>query len=467
MTLSLRTRLTVWYTVALLIVLTLGGAVVLWEQGRIGLRRVDRQLDDLAATIVNLMRDELSEDPVLSAAAQEVQNTVAAPGRAVAILNVRGEPLAAAWNGLALPPPLPEYEAGPRAWTAQTDGGAWRVRAEPAALGAERIVIVDATPLADVFRERREVLEAMWVGIPGVLLLAGIGGLWLASIGLRPITTMAERAAAMPLSGAQDLGESQRTDELGQLARAFNGLVGRLRNALNTQRQFMADASHELRTPVSVIRSAADVTLARQRREETEYREALGIVAAEAGRVGRLVEDMLVLARADAGGYPLQSVTLYLDELVAECLRTLEVLGLERGVTVRSSPMPEIAVVGDQDLLRRMLLNVLQNAVQHTPRGGAVTVDMSTPGSAVTIDVRDEGSGIPAAQWHRIFDRFVQLDTARRGSGAGLGLPIARWIAEAHGGSLELVASDATGSTFRIVLACAGGVRAAADAVRA
>ena len=118
----------------------------------------------------------------------------------------------------------------------------------------------------------------MLVGIPIALLLAGAGGLWLASIGLRPITEMAQRAARIPLTGIEDLGQADRTDELGQLARAFNGLVARLRAALQTQRQFMADASHELRTPVSVVRAAADVTLSREHRDEAEYREALAIV---------------------------------------------------------------------------------------------------------------------------------------------------------------------------------------------
>jgi signal transduction histidine kinase len=262
---------------------------------------------------------------------------------------------------------------------------------------------------------------------------------------------MADRAARIPLTGDQDLGESNRTDELGQLARAFNGLVARLRAALQTQRQFMADASHELRTPVSVVRSAADVTLGRDHRDEGEYREALAMIGHEARRLGRLVEDMLVLARADAGGYPLRPVSLYLDELVTDCRRTLEVLAAERAVSLRTLSLPEIPFVGDQELLKRMLVNLVQNAVHYTRSGGAVSIALSN-GSAIAIDVADEGPGIPAEDRERIFDRFVQLDRSRHGSGSGLGLPIARWIAEAHGGSLTLESSSATGSTFRVVL---------------
>ncbi|HEV3056783.1 MAG TPA: ATP-binding protein [Vicinamibacterales bacterium] len=449
--LSLRARLTVWYTLALLVVLSLFGANVLWQQGRIGLRRVDRELDGLNATIVNVLRDELNEIGNAALAARQARLTVAAPGRAIAILDDRGIPLAATWNGLTLPESLPDAQAA-RIWTATTSSGAWRVHARPQTFGPTTLVLLIASPLTDVLRERREVQEAMWIGIPIAIVLAAAGGLWLASVGLHPITDMASRAGRIPLTGMEDLGQSDRRDELGQLARAFNGLVARLRAALQTQRQFMADASHELRTPVSVIRSAADVTLGREHREESEYREALSIVDGQARRVGRLVDDMLVLARADAGGYPLRPVHLYFDDLVAECSRTLELLARERGVALQARSPGELPMSGDEDLLRRMLLNIVQNAIHYTRSGGAVTIDAEPSADGIVVSVSDQGPGIPAAERQRIFDRFVQLDPARRASGSGLGLPIARWIAEAHGGSLSLTASSAAGSTFTVIL---------------
>ncbi len=455
--LSLRSRLTVWYTLVLLVVLSIFGADVLWQQGRIGVRRVDRELEGIAATLANVLGDELTETPDVAAAAEEARSTVATPGHAVAILSDRGVVLAAHWEGLQPPDRLPPVAEGPVTWTTTASPMPWRVRAQPFVATGKRFVLVVGTPFADVLRERREAQEAMVVGIPIVLLLACAGGLWLASIGLRPITEMADRASKIPLSGAEDLGESDRTDELGTLARAFNELVARLRAALQTQRQFMADASHELRTPVSVIRSAADVTLARDERSEAEYRESLTIVRGEARRLGTLVEDMLVLARADAGGYPLRPVSLYLNDLVEECRRAVHVLATERGVTVRSDATGDVPVWGDEDLLRRMLLNLLQNAVQHTPAGGAVTVTVSQERGAVAIRVRDQGPGVPDGDRVRIFDRFVQLDAARSGHGAGLGLPIARWIAEAHGGTLELESAGPGGSTFAVTMQDAGG----------
>jgi heavy metal sensor kinase len=452
MRLSLRARLTLWYTLVLLIVLSVFAADVLWQLGLIGMRRVDRDLDALTATLANVVGDELRELGTPRAAAEDARNTVTAPGRAIAILDAGGQVLAAQWSGLDLRDALPSAGAGAKAWTVQTAAGAWRVHAQPRSFGGTTLVLLVASPVSDVGREQDEVREAILFGIPIVLLLAGGGGLWLASIGLRPITDMAQRAARIPLTGLEDLGQSNRTDELGQLASAFNGLVARLRAALQTQRQFMADASHELRTPVSVVRATAEVTLSRPERDEAEYREALAIVGGQAARLGRLVEDMLVLARADAGGYPLRPVDLYLDEVVSDCRRAVDVLATERGVTIQAATAEEVPFFGDEDLLRRLVLNVLQNAVQHTPEGGSVEVELRQDADAVRLRVTDEGPGIPPADQTKIFDRFVQLDAARRGVGIGLGLPIARWIAEAHGGTLVLEKSEGAGSTFCVSL---------------
>jgi len=450
--LSLRARLTLWYTVVLCVVLSLFGAAVSWQVDRIGLRRVDRDLDAFADTLANVVGEEIEEHGDTKIAADHSQDTVATAGHAVAIFDAHGDLLTARWSGLELPGPPSRTLSHPTASTVRTAAGDWRVLARPASFGGTSLVFIVASPLADVHREQRELKEAILVGIPIVLLLAGGGGLWLASVGLRPITDMARRAARIPPTGLEDLGQPDRTDELGQLATAFNGLVARLRMALQTQRQFMADASHELRTPVSVVRAASDVMLGREHRDEPEYREALAIIGGQARRLSGLVEDMLVLARADAGGYPLRPVDLYLDEVVTDCRRAVDVLATERGVTIRSSGAAEVPFRGDEDLLRRLVLNVLQNAVQHTPEGGAVAVDVAQDRDAVRIRVSDEGPGIPPADQGRIFDRFVQLDAARRGLGTGLGLPIARWIAEAHRGTLVLEKSDADGSTFCVSL---------------
>jgi signal transduction histidine kinase len=401
----------VWYALALLVVLCLFAAGVLWQQSRVAWRQFDRELEAFTDTLANVVRDELTEMPDLASAAAEARTTVTSPGRAVAILDARGEVLAASWAGLALPGPLPAADAGVREWTIEVGGDAWRVYMRPQSFGATKLMLLVASPLTDMFRDQREEQEAMLIGIPIILLLAAGGGIYLASVSLRPIA-----------------------------------------EALRIQRQFTADASHELRTPVSVMRAAADVMLSRDHRDEAEYREALAIVGSQARRMSRLVEDMLVLARADAGGYPLRPVDLYLDEVIGECCRAVGVLATERGVTIQSCVIPEVPFRGDEDLLRQLVLNVIQNAVQHTPAGGSVCIDIEQDAVAVKLRVTDAGAGVPPGDEQRIFDRFVQLDPARRGQGTGLGLPIARWIAEAHRGTLVLERSGAGGSTFCVSL---------------
>jgi signal transduction histidine kinase len=201
-----------------------------------------------------------------------------------------------------------------------------------------------------------------------------------------------------------------------------------------------------------VIQAAADVALSREHRDESEYREALTMTGAQSRRLGTFVADMLLLARADGGGYPLRPRGVYLDDVVDECRRAVTVLASARRVTVTATGASDVPIRGDEELLRRLLVNLLQNAVQHTPPEGSVAIDLSVDGRQVLIRVIDGGSGIAAEDRTRIFDRFVQLDPSRRSQGAGLGLTIAKWIAEAHGGSVTVERSGPRGTTFCVVL---------------
>jgi heavy metal sensor kinase len=447
MKLSLRSRLTLWYTLALVVVLCVFGAGIVWMEGRIAVRGLDRELSEIEETIRKIVANEMAEQLTPAEAATEATETVADENLATAVLDAQGVSLSSNLPGVDLDTALrmPEHDV---ASTVRTASRSWRVLTRVEQIDGASFLLLVAKPMSDIERGQRELREAIVLAIPGVLLLAGAGGWWLASIGLAPITEMADRAVRLSLTGSEDLGESARQDELGRLTRAFNGLVSRLRAALKTQRQFMADASHELRTPVSIVRSAADVALSREGRSEEEYRETITTARDQALRLGRLVEDMLVLARADAGGYPIHPIDLDLDEIVDDCRRSVKTLAAERGVHVQSSPGPELPIRGDADLLRRLLLNLLQNAIQHTSAGGSVTVITEQGPDTITVRVSDGGPGIPEADRTRIFDRFVRLDEARIGNGTGLGLPIAKWIAEAHGGTLVLEASGPAGSTF-------------------
>lgn len=296
-----------------------------------------------------------------------------------------------------------------------------------------------------------------WV-IPIAILLASGGGYFLARKSLAPVVAMSRQAGRIGAANLHErLAVQNEKDELGHLARSFNGLLDRLAESFDRQRRFMADASHELRTPVAILRGESEVALSQQARSADEYRESLGVLHHEAERLTRIVEDLFTLTRADAGQYPLQPRDLYLDELIAECVHSARTLAHAKKISLTFDQAPESPIHADESLLRRMLLNLLDNAIKYTPELGRVTVACRRSGEEYAVSIADTGMGIPAELRPRIFERFFRADKARSrsdsdGGGAGLGLAISRWIAEAHQGRLELARSDSTGSTFTAYL---------------
>jgi signal transduction histidine kinase len=326
-----------------------------------------------------------------------------------------------------------------------------RVLSRPVRDDRHAYVAAVVAPLQRLEAEESELLMALGFGVLAALVAAGAGGWIVGRQTLRPLSEMAAQATAITeRDPSARLHTPNRADELGRLAAAFNGLLDRLAAALHAQRQFMADASHELRTPVSVIRTTAQVTLARGARPEADYRESLAIVADQSARLARLVESMFLLSRAEAHGIPLVREPLYLDELMADCTRALRVLADNRHVTVRAAGDAEVPFTGDDTLLRQMAGNLLDNAIRHARSGGIVTAAVHRAPAGVTLTITDDGEGVPEGERERIFQRFVRLDP--RSPGAGLGLPIARWIAEAHGGRLVLEPGATHGSCFSVFL---------------
>ncbi len=442
---SLRTRLTLWYSALLLLALALFTATVLWVHWHLLLHQADESLEAFSIAAVNVVSEELSERATLEQAVHEMVNVVPHEDYDAGVIDASGTRLMGG-TGAAL---VAAVQATWRVRTFyQADGRPWRVMRQPGESRGQRFTVVLAMPLKGVERQWRALVNACLIGIPFVMLIAGAGGWWLGQRGLRPLQAMADQARGINArtSGTR-LVVADAGIELDTVAASFNHVLDRLGSALATQRQFMADASHELRTPVSIMRTAADVTLSRPSRDEAEYRDALGAIAEQSSRVGRLVDDMLVLARADAGGYPMVRAEVDLDGIVDDCVREFSPRAAEKGIRITSTVQP-VSVVADAALLRRMLGNLLGNALAYTPPGGSVDVSIVARTGTVSIHVTDTGSGIPAQDQQRIFDRFVRLDPARAEGGAGLGLSIARWIAEAHGGQVELLRSDPTGSVF-------------------
>jgi signal transduction histidine kinase len=215
-------------------------------------------------------------------------------------------------------------------------------------------------------------------------------------------------------------------------------------------RRFMADAAHELRTPIAVLRTRAEVALQRER-DPAAYIQTLTRVEEEAQRLGAIVTDLLTLAHADAGEWPVAHDRLFLDDIALDAAEAAHLLARQRGVTVEVGAFEESPIVGDRALVRQLLMQVLDNAVKFTPEGGRVRVDVSADDYASTVVVADTGIGIPAAQISHVFDRFYRAENAReRAPGAGLGLSIARWIATAHGATVSLDSTPGTGTTVTL-----------------
>jgi two-component system OmpR family sensor kinase len=318
--------------------------------------------------------------------------------------------------------------------------------------------LTGAYSLRDVDEMLAEVREVFLIVIPLLIVLGAGGGYFLATRSLAPVGSMASRAAEI---SATNLGQRLPVgggDELVGLANVVNDLLARLEASFVQQRRFVADASHELRTPTAILRTEADVTLSRDHRTEEEYRASMTIMRDGARRLTRIVEDLFLLARADSDQVNLRREPLYLDELVHEVTRSVRFLAEARGVTVEVEQFVEAPFHGDAGLLDQLLLNLLDNAIKHSPEGGTVGVAMVVRDSEYHITVRDAGPGIPDDAKERVFERFFRVDTARSRheasttSGAGLGLAIARRIAEMHGGRLELAGSRPGRTEFCLTL---------------
>ncbi len=302
--------------------------------------------------------------------------------------------------------------------------------------------------------EWRELLVGLLFGLPVAIAIAGLGGHWLARRVLGPLDRMAKHAERLT---AENLGErlpvENPDDELGHLARVFNLSLARIEESFAQLRRFTADASHELRTPLTAIRTVGEVAL-QDPRNPDHYREAIGSMLEEVDRLSRLVGSLLVLSRADAGP-ALRRQELRLVELVKDSASLLEVLADEKGQRIEVHGDPGVTAEVDGLILRQALINLIDNAIKYSPRDSLIRIDVQRDETrAAAIAVSDQGPGIPPADRSRVFERFYRIDEARarEDGGAGLGLSIALWAVQAHGGRIDVQSQEGAGSTFRIVL---------------
>ena len=419
-----RARLTLFHVAVLGLVLFVVGGLTYVLLARILYARVDEGLLALVQIATTSLGNDLAEGQDTADAARSTAAELGSRQQMLAIYDEGGQLLAESGRDddlqIRLPPldripaadPLLTTEAEPRD---EDDRHRLAMRRVTLAGFGTTYIVVAGSSLEPIDEELEAVRATLAYVVPVALLLAAVSGWFLARRSLAPVQF-----------------------------------------AMQQQRRFMADASHELRTPVTTTRTAANVALQQPHRPEEEYRRSLAIIEQQADRLSRIVEDMFTLARADAGTYPVRKQPMYLDELIDEVVAAARVLASTRGVVVRAEVVTSAAYEGDEELVRRAVVNLLDNAVRHSPSGATVVVRLQRASGGYTIAVADEGPGIPPESQPHIFERFYRADASRaregRDGGAGLGLALVRWVAQLHGGDATLTSSSDHGSTFTVVL---------------
>ena len=451
---TLRTRLTLWYTVVLAVILVLFGSIVYLSLSFTLTNQIEKTLDRTADDILLTMSDGIPEDLAITLRALDLTSNVS-----VQILRDDGEIVWQSGNmplvGSAFDPENLSMDENVFSFQ-DILGVDYRILTVPVVSrpGNEILGYLQlGTSLATVNLVTQTLLVMLLVGELLALIVAAIIGYLVAGAALNPLDQVTQ--TAIQISSTDDLSRriplsGWQKDEVGRLIQAFNATMERLEALLNTQKRFLADVSHELRTPLTAIRGNVDLI----RQFGVADEESLDAISSEVDRLTRLVRDLLLLAQAETGKLPLSMDPVELDTLMLEVFRQAKVLAGER-VNVRIGNEDQARVEGDRDRLKQVLLNVVANALEHAPDGSEVRLALTCEGQWAKLSVIDEGPGIPEDELSRIFERFYRRDPSRnrnKGAGAGLGLSIAYWITRHHGGDIKVESSLGEGTTFMISL---------------
>ena len=451
--LTVRVRLTLWYTGALVVIMAIV-SVSIYTTTRLTLdRHVDQQLDDLGAVFETVLRhnpDELLDPHELS----EIEKFGVIPLFHIAA----GDTVvyqSAAWRRIGLGEASGHEDPGETSPVTGADGIPYFAKSSLVDIGGRSIQISTAVDGGSTLDALHSVRIALLVALPCSLLLAVLGGNFLAGKMLAPLGKMAATAQEITAEQlSQRLPVENPDDELGKLAVAFNHSLGRIEGSFRQLRQFTADASHELRTPLTALRSVGEVGL--QEADDPErLREVIGSMLEDADRLTQLVETLLTLTRADFGDLKVRRSAGDLGELSRSVSEDLAVLAEEKSLQLRVDSTDALTVDVDPSIFRLALINILDNAIKYSPEQGTIQVSVGRNNDdQAFVSVQDDGPGIPSSHRETVFDRFVRVDEGRTRSirGVGLGLSIARWATEIHGGHIDLETDEGLGSLFRIVL---------------
>jgi heavy metal sensor kinase len=335
-----------------------------------------------------------------------------------------------------------------------------QVEGTPLRAASQRVLVNGHPYSVQVAAPMREFLQSLerfrWmlaIFIPVVLLASSAGGYWISRRALGPVDQIAATARSISIQNLSErLNVPDSGDELQRLSETLNDMLARLQDSVSRITQFTADASHELRAPIALIRTNAELTISR-RREPEEYERAMKDVLLESERTTRLLDSLLTLARGDSGIDSLELVRMDVAESLRQAVKEGQRFADEKRIGLRCDiPDREAPAEGDADAIRRMFLILIDNAVKYTQPGGEVRISLHMrDGSAVAV-IADTGIGIAARDQAHIFDRFWRADKVRSGDGAGLGLSIARWIVDRHHGTIAVDSQPGRGSVFTVSL---------------
>lgn len=460
---SIRTRLTLWYTGLLTLTLIILGSVTYGLMVNSLSRDIDTALQNVAQVLNQQAQREAAS--LFPARIDEMFQRffgVSPLDRYVDMLDPGGrrDPRMQRPSPRSLPlSPAARANAarGLPTWETIDGLGDYPVRlfTQPVVRSGRLVNLIRVGFSLQSFHEtRRHFLRILALVFPIALLLAGGGGWLLAHRALTPVaqmTTAAQRIGAAHLD--ERLDESGTGDELDQLAQTLNAMLSRLDNAFRQIRQFSADASHELQTPLTILKGELEVALRAPRSAET-YQQTMRSALEEIDRIAQLVDGLMLLARADAGVLRMDQQPVELHELVREVYDQTQILAARKHVNLQLGPVEPTVVQGDPERLRRLLLNLTDNAIKYTPSGGDVTLSLQSRQTRAALQVADTGIGLSPEEQEHVFQRFYRSDATRSldAEGSGLGLCIARSIADAHGGTIELDSTPGVGSTFTVLL---------------
>lgn len=452
MKLPIRLRVTIWYVALLAVLLAALGIFVVVRLRTDLVRGIDGSLDTRASQIA-LGFQETGEGDFQDVSDASLRGL---PGgeSAAQLLDATGTVLDSSGARVAEAPLI-----GAADLATALDGGTARksIRlgpdAEPFRVLAVAMpaspaqVIVVATSLRNVASSVDRLTVLLLLGGPAVLVVAGLGGWWLARAALAPVSNIARTAGEIGIEQLDErVGVPRTADEVHDLAVTINRMLERLERGVKDQRRFIDDASHELRTPLALMRAELEVGL-RERDLVPDARAMFESLYEEVESMGATVEDLLTLARADEGKLLLVAEAIDLHASAAAMLETLGPLAASSNVEVRLKGQRTRAVA-DGRRIEQVLRNLLANAITYAGAGGHVVVTTWEDGGQACCSVRDDGPGMSAGIRSRVFDRFFRADEARTGNGAGLGLAICRELVMAHGGLIEVVSQPARGSNF-------------------